>query len=422
MNKFHVGCGKNIGYRHFITQLPPEIKVLLECICLNQNDKSISRTNLQLKNEFMDWEKILKLSVQHRVFPLVYKTFRNNNIPGISASILKQFRNYYNQNNLKMINLTGELIRLTELLKENNIHIFSLKGPPLAEMLYHDISLRSSLDLDILINSNDTNSVEQILFREGYKGIRNAKISYLKDRRRYVRQYHHSGYYNSNKGIYIEVHWRFLEIKGRFDNIPFEEIWERKEYITLDKTAIPILPKDILFFFLTVHGAKHSWSRLSWLYDCNKFINSNLISNWDLMAEKAKKYKLESIVGQVLLLCTILFDNSKAEKLMKLFENKKSVKLALLALPIVFSDVPMNLLHPFLKKYYLQKWYSFTLQESLLNKIIYIFRHFEPSMDDEKMLSLPKLLYPLYFFARPFLILLRVKRKMDSIKYRNEHF
>ena len=78
---------------------------------------------------------------------------------------------YYKKNFLQMIKITHELIRIIELFKEKNIRVLSLKGPPLAEIIYNDISLRTSVDLDFLVSVNDINTVEKLLSREGYKYI-----------------------------------------------------------------------------------------------------------------------------------------------------------------------------------------------------------------------------------------------------------
>ena len=66
-----------------------------------------------------------------------------------------------------MLNLSGEMERISKLFNENGIRSLFLKGPVIADAIFGDISLRTSKDLDILIPKLDVNKTEELLLSCG---------------------------------------------------------------------------------------------------------------------------------------------------------------------------------------------------------------------------------------------------------------
>ncbi|GAG91885.1 unnamed protein product, partial [marine sediment metagenome] len=83
--------------------------------------------------------------------PLLYQSLKKTCPEAVPDDTLEQLRAYFLTNAKRNLFLTGKLLRLLELLKDNGILAVPFKGPVLAESVYGDLSLRQFADLDILV-------------------------------------------------------------------------------------------------------------------------------------------------------------------------------------------------------------------------------------------------------------------------------
>ena len=111
-----------------------EIKLLLACI----NNKGGPKSDLSVYlKEPLDWDRFIKLSIHHRILPLVYiqLKFYSLLIPKIEFQRLQKYYYHTIIANQRMLN---ELVVLLLLLKGNNIKALPYKGPIWAILLYGD--------------------------------------------------------------------------------------------------------------------------------------------------------------------------------------------------------------------------------------------------------------------------------------------
>jgi len=103
----------------------------------------------------LDWDLFFNIVKHNRTYPIVYKNISkmiNLNIPEYVLSTLQQWSK---RNTVNLLKFTVELIRLMDLMKKNEVRAISLKGPLLGIDIYGDVSLRTSRDLDLLIDYKD---------------------------------------------------------------------------------------------------------------------------------------------------------------------------------------------------------------------------------------------------------------------------
>ena len=100
------------------------------------------------------WSRLFAMAERHGTQPLLYQALASVEaaVPAPEMQRLKQ--NYY-QNLQKALLLSRELVRILEHLSAIGIDVIPYKGAVLAEMLYHDITLRQSGDIDLLIRAGD---------------------------------------------------------------------------------------------------------------------------------------------------------------------------------------------------------------------------------------------------------------------------
>ncbi|MFA1508061.1 nucleotidyltransferase family protein [Priestia aryabhattai] len=370
------------------TLMPKELKILLELI-KSDNDKNLQ----QYKNEWfthLDWDYLLKLAMHHRVYPLVYLKLKEV-IPDMTpVYVLQALEVEYKKNTFKMLHLTGEMGRISDLFTGNHVRSLFLKGPVVAYDLYGDISLRTSKDLDILIPETDLVKAETVLLKEGYK---KEKVDTVLNERKW--RYHHIAYFHPKKKIQIEIHWRLHPRPMKEPT--FDELWKRRRTSLLTNQSISFLGEEDLFLYLIAHGARHGWFRLRWLKDIDQIIKSKLY--YGKYNSAIKKYKHKHLVGQAFILLNQLFNKSIKGNILN---HKRSIKLSQNAYIYIVNDKDFRYSHRYL----------FSLKSNL-QKMYFIILLFYPRFVDVETLALPK---PFYFLYAPIRPLLWVWRKIIKLR------
>lgn len=388
------------NYSLDLTVLTKELKLLLFLIKM-ENDEEALLNNKELF-EPIDWGQFLQLARHHRVYPLVYTALTKIDKSRIPLEVVTTLRRDYQTSTFLMLHLSGEMEALSKALADQQVRSLVLKGPVLSQDLYGDVSLRTSRDLDILVPVTDLETTEELLFQLGYDKIEEYS-TILNDWRW---RHHHLTYTHPQKSITVEIHWRLGP--GPAKEPSFDELWERRRRSTLTSSAVYLLGKEDLFFYLVSHGARHGWSRLRWLADIDRIVKQSL--NWDKISRLMRQYNGLHVGGQALILAAQLLDTSLIKEMKPLLEPKHSKKLAQ---DTMFYFNEMINLHTLPLPQHISQYherYLFSLMP-LPNKILFVLSFLYPYPEDAKTLPLPKALHFLYFPLRPFLWVWRKTRK-----------
>jgi len=375
---------------------------------LNSEDKEFSRelrlildiikdngTQFQNQELFIDidWNIFLEFVSQHRLYPSIYKKFKNEKENKVPSQVLTTLSTWYKRNTFQMLQLSAEMEQVSRWLVDAGIDSLFLKGPVLAYDLYGDLSMRTSKDLDILIQMKDLDKVDQILLEYGYKRD-NYTRTVMND---WKWKNHHIEYVHHEKGISLEIHWRMNPGAGK--EATFKELWGRKRRSPINHYPVYFLGREDLFIYLVTHGARHGWFRLRWLTDIDQMVKQGL--NWNGVSFFFKKYDIKHLGGQALILTHQLLGANIPDN-MKGIINKKSISLAQKAL--LFIDQLENLHNEDLSEGVSKKFsdYLYSLK-NFQQKLFYYLGFVFPVLEDAVLLPLPKKLHFLYFLLRPFL-------------------
>src|SRR5512136_2940084 len=96
-----------------------------------------------------DWQALIRLSLHHGLFPLLYERLKNRIDGMVPQAEMNEFRRLYLRNAVRNLLLTRRLLRLLKLFSDNGIDAIPFKGPSLAALAYGSISERRFCDLDI---------------------------------------------------------------------------------------------------------------------------------------------------------------------------------------------------------------------------------------------------------------------------------
>jgi hypothetical protein len=236
------------------------------------------------------WRPVFELAERHGTQPLLYQALSGleSALPPEEMFVLQQA---YRTNLHKALLLSRELIRIVEPLTAVALEVMPYKGPALAEILYGDIALRHSGDIDLLIHPNDLARIRDAVRDLGYTP--HFALSKAEER-----AYLKSGYEYAFDGAagpnLLELQWA---IQPRFYAIDFDMDGLFQRAITLTVAGHPMrtLSREDLFLVLSVHAAKHVWGRLVWLCDIARMMNLPHL-NWDWIGSQARSLGIVRIL------------------------------------------------------------------------------------------------------------------------------
>ncbi len=385
-----------------MSKIPHELTVILAL--MQAGSTSVERCQIEPKLASVDWDQFMELTLHHRVYPSVYKQLKQLNSDHVPERVMKTLAGLYQHNTFEMLRLSGEMEQICRRLREADIDVLLLKGPVLAAELYGDIALRTSVDLDMMVDWRQLGRVEEILIGQGY-----VKDDYIKTvLGDWKWRHHHVTFTHPHKRTKLEIHWRLNPSPGKEPS--FRALWESKRISALTGGPVYSLGTEMLFIFLVMHGARHGWSRLRWLMDIHQLVTHQSI-HWPKLIRLLRTYHYTHVAGQALLLASSLLGTEIPETMLSYVHKNRPRKLAQGA---VFYLQEMVRLHsPPLPKHVsvYHKKHLFALM-SWQQKLLFLLSFLYPYPEDADVLPLPDKWHFLYFPLRPVLWVWRhVKRQ-----------
>ena len=231
--------------------LPRELKLLLD-ISLRQTGKV---------PEGLDWDYFDKLVSQHRIQPLLIRGLRT--LGGECPQELAKYRSQQGCFMKQSMDRIQALAAINTAFRAAGIPMLTMKGPMLAMELYGDPSLRTSRDLDLMVDEETLDRAGETLTAMGYElEVKCYTATPLRQKfYRLIDQEKHLVY---NKGdICVELHWQSDYQRQQ----SFPELWARREERQLMGHPIALMGEEDRYPALIIHAAEHGFLRLRWLLD-----------------------------------------------------------------------------------------------------------------------------------------------------------
>ena len=239
-----------------------EFELLLQCARFGLDTLDPDRVEYLCRCN-PDWDRIFQLSLQHRILPLVHRSLagiRSNVIP---EDIRSRFRRHDMANGARNLRLNEELFHILAALGTKGIKAVPFKGPVLAETAYNDVTLRQFDDIEILIRRSDLARTIRLLGRRGYSLL---KPPVRGDRAPVSGRQYAFTLCHQQREVILDLHWNFSSktLPRGFD---LETFLMRTQPVNLGQMKVDRFCPEDLLILLTLHGAKHLWSRLVWICD-----------------------------------------------------------------------------------------------------------------------------------------------------------
>jgi hypothetical protein len=240
----------------------------------------------------VDWDRLLKLAEAHRVSALAYVRIQACFADVVPAEALAALARVYQAQRWDNLNMTSQMAKLVGALEGAGIAVLPLKGPAVALSLYDSLFLREYKDVDLLIRSSELERAKAVMEGQGYR-----LADWLDEApEKTLNEFHepqHVTYIRvqsaHDTGVQVELHWG---IATSFEAFKADEarLWRRVRRETIGGFTLPMLPPDDMLIILLMHGAKHMWGSLHWLYDLSAFVQRHPDFDWSaLLAETARR-------------------------------------------------------------------------------------------------------------------------------------
>ena len=270
-----------------------EEQVLIACA---RPERSIDETATlrELTQPPFDWARLIGLSEEHGIWPLVYTRLAaaGAGIPPERASYLARRLVETTAVNLA---LCGQLAELLAELTRAGIPAVALKGPVLASVYGH-IGVRPFADLDVLVPRDRAADAVTVVCASGYwRGDQYSVADgvYPAAGREYVLVPERAGCVAVE--VQVDVTAWPLPVA-----LPADDLIVRSRTIVAGGRAIRALSPEDHVLTLAIHGTRHGWNSVRFIGDLAAAAAEPV--DWGLVHDRARHARMSRMVNVGLLL------------------------------------------------------------------------------------------------------------------------
>jgi len=190
--------------------------------------------------------------------------------------------------------LTSELCAIVKEFDRHGIPCIPIRGPALAQQLYHDPFVRPAEDLDLLVYRHDLPAVAAILIQQGYRSVEH--------RWGFLETFSYSlEFVHWNSGLYIEPHWS-LVYPPYVRTVDMAPVWTRA--VRQQIAGVHMLGLGLID--LVIHLCVHLLHRgdqipLLWFYELDRLLREKEGDmDWDQFVRVAHTMQQGRLVAQAL--------------------------------------------------------------------------------------------------------------------------
>jgi len=247
----------------------------------------------------INWDSFFSLAAEHGVSSLAYKNLlKMQNVP---EEVLARFQNAYQSILRNNVLLAAETDRLLDLLTSRGIEVISLKGTVTAELIFGDIGLYPSGDIDILVPIKDIGMAQEILEAEGYH-LNDQGFDEYRDF--YFQELYHISL--SSSRFTVEPHWNLFM---RYFTAPPEFWWEESVPVSLGGRRYSFLSPERNILYTSFRNFYKGFTPLRFLVLTAAIIRHYRDEiDWEKLFGYAGTFHFESVLRVNLKLCRDFLD------------------------------------------------------------------------------------------------------------------
>jgi hypothetical protein len=289
-----------------------------------------------------------------------------------------------------------------ELFKTVGIEAIPVKGPTLAMLGFGDVARRQFCDLDLLVAESEAAPCAELMVERGYRP--NSPLESILDAT-FRRVTNVLEFIHPEKRIFVELHWRLSA-----DLLPLDLSMARQERRLVETfpggKRIPTFAPEPLMVYLSIHAAKHCWSKLNWVADIAWLIERRPDLDWTYLFMLARQQRCLRPLRLALVLARDWLGVTLPEAVDRMIDADRSIAelggrvVSWWTLPEQEAPSPEN-----------GRWersrFFFEIQDDWVSRRRYLAHLlFVPNLRDWKFVRLPVRWTALYLALRPLRFLL----------------
>ncbi len=376
-----------------MTPLRREIDVLVACARFRLAPDEVARVR-SLLAQGVDWEYLITAAQNHGLSPLLASQIKRHFTDAFPLEVTARLLALSQQTAARSLLLTAELVRILDLFAQHQIPALAYKGPALASLLYSNVALRDFCDLDILVPERDVLRAKEQLMAEGYRPelplTARQESAYLTEAASY-------DFLSPDRLCRVEIHWQAV---ARYCSVALQpaRLWDRRSEVSVGGRHVSAPSAEDLLQWLSVHGAKHCWSRIGWISDLAELIASRPALDWDGILREARDARIERMLLLGVHLAHRLFQAPLPTPVTRLLDSHPEIARLEERVYAQWTDPSAS--EPGLLA---RSRFFLRARESWSDRVRYLFRFaFTPTPGDWMSVSLPDALFPLYRVVRWF--------------------
>jgi Uncharacterised nucleotidyltransferase len=392
--------------------LPPSIEpslkrsdsfhLLCACAITNPSPEQVFRI-AHADYSSLDWTGLIYLAEHHGILPLVARNLANH-APSLPAEFTSVLQSTYEANLRRNLWFAAELLRIHKHFEERQLPAIAYKGPALAASVYGDIGLRSFSDLDLLIAPADFTRAKSALAEIGYRPSQQSPPAV---ERFFLRTGYERSFDSESGKNLLELQWsllpRFYAVDFESADFAFNALFARAEPVEICDQLIPGLSPEDSLLALSIHAAKHLWTRLIWIADIAQTLHSHAI-DISLVIARAQALGIRRILGVSLWLSNRLLGTTIPAEAKLLLDDDSDVATCGERCAFRLSCAAN---YNFESSSYFKQIAA--LRERPVDRFRYLFRlAWIPGPGDIAAVQLPEILFPLYHGVRAVRLLRKI--------------
>jgi len=287
-----------------------EGKLLLNCARVHTDIATTERIG-QLLDSDLDWSYIERSAVRNDVLPLLYNSLINTFPDAVPTQVMESLDTHVsaivskNESNLSI------LLEIMRLFDVEGIPVIPFKGITFAIFVYGSLSLRNSVDIDLLVHRKDFLKAKDLLIRNGYHhayfgcaevyAVQSQLIS--DDGRTGVDlhygltpKYQHPNIQELLSGSKIERRdWNKIDsdCTNWFFYLESEPMWERLITLEIRNTPVAIFSPEDMLLVASINGMKENWRMLKRVCDIADLVRNQPSINWNWIFGQVRTFRCE---------------------------------------------------------------------------------------------------------------------------------
>jgi hypothetical protein len=367
-------------------ELAPELQIIIRAAGVRENREEIIA---EIIKEGIDWEKLEKSALDHKVLPLLYKQLAIMDQALLLPQEMDRLQSIFRINALRNTKQAQNLHRIIRLLSSADIKALAFKGPALAVQAYNDLSLRTFSDLDFLVHTEDFDKIYDILTGAGFSGMPDVDE---KNKRYWKLSRRDFGFHDGVSGL--DLHHQLNQGPKRISLD--EKAWQDSHMVNILLRETPTLSPEHSLLTLCIHGTKENWLYLNKVADITHLISRHPQLDWkNLLADAEDTGCLRMLYMGLHLSRQICGLQLPGEILESLRLQRQGIKLA---------DAYWSRMEKGKDKIGKLQWTMALIKslDSIPFKVVFLMDFlFSPTPIDWMTIKLPPILYPLYYILRP---------------------